>query len=81
MIRILAIAVLSQLFLFNYFACTPVVLCLQHKHVCPKWQCYHIVQFCVSNLVDPASSYMLVSKIKPCMCKCKISESELQMAH
>jgi hypothetical protein len=24
-----------------------------------------------SHLVDPASSYMLVSKIKPCMCKYK----------
>ena len=23
----------------------------------------------ISNLVDPASSDMLVSKIKPCMCK------------
>ncbi len=25
-----------------------------------------------SNLVDPASSHMLVSKIKPCMCKYSI---------
>ena len=25
--------------------------------------------FLISNLVDPASSDMLVSKIKPCMCK------------
>ena len=24
-----------------------------------------------TNLVDPASSHTLVSKIKPCMCKCK----------
>lgn len=24
-----------------------------------------------SSLVDPASSYMLVSKIKPCMSQCK----------
>ena len=24
-----------------------------------------------SNLVDPASSHMLVSKIKPCMSQCK----------
>ena len=27
------------------------------------------------NLVDPASSHMLVSKIKPCMCKCKLYNS------
>ena len=25
-----------------------------------------------SNLVDPASSHMLVSKIKPCMSQCKL---------
>ena len=29
-----------------------------------------------SNLVDPASGDMLVSKIKPCMCKFKLSHSE-----
>jgi len=28
------------------------------------------------NLVDPASSHMLVSKIKPCMSKNKLLESE-----
>lgn len=33
------------------------------------------------NLVDPASSHTLVSKIKPCMCKCKCSTLELRMAH
>ena len=27
------------------------------------------VSLCYSYLVDPASSHMLVSKIKPCMCK------------
>ena len=27
-------------------------------------------------LVDPASDYMLVSKIKPCMCKYKLNKSE-----
>lgn len=37
--------------------------------------------FHVYNLVDPASSYMLVSKIKPCMYKYKILDSELRMAH
>ena len=29
-----------------------------------------------SYLVDPASSHMLVSKIKPCMSKCKLLHSE-----
>ena len=33
------------------------------------------------NLVDPASSHMLVSKIKPCMCKYKIYTAKLRMAH
>jgi hypothetical protein len=28
------------------------------------------------NLVDPASSHMLVSKIKPCMCKFSYQNSE-----
>lgn len=35
-----------------------------------------------SYLVDPASSHMLVSKIKPCMCKYKLSCTvKLRMAH
>ena len=34
-----------------------------------------------SNLVDPASSYMLVSKIKPCMSKHKCVYSEAAGAH
>lgn len=34
-----------------------------------------------TNLVDPASSHTLVSKIKPCMCKCKFESLELRMAH
>ena len=34
-----------------------------------------------TNLVDPASSHTLVSKIKPCMCKCKYQSLELRMAH
>ena len=29
-----------------------------------------------SNLVDPASSHMLVSKIKPCMSQCKLLYGE-----
>lgn len=33
-------------------------------------------------LVDPASSHMLVSKIKPCMCKYKlVCTVKLRMAH
>ena len=36
----------------------------------------------VSYLVDPASSHMLVSKIKPCMCKYKLfCTVKLRMAH
>lgn len=35
-----------------------------------------------SSLVDPASSYMLVSKIKPCMCKYELIRTvKLRMAH
>ena len=33
------------------------------------------------NLVDPASSHMLVSKIKPCMSKYKFCTAKLWMAH
>ena len=33
-------------------------------------------------LVDPASSHMLVSKIKPCMCKYELNQTvKLRMAH
>jgi hypothetical protein len=35
-----------------------------------------------SYLVDPASSHMLVSKIKPCMCKYELIQTvKLRMAH
>lgn len=34
-----------------------------------------------NNLVDPASSHTLVSKIKPCMCKYKQLTLKLRMAH
>ena len=38
--------------------------------------------FLDSYLVDPASSHMLVSKIKPCMCKYKLfCTVKLRMAH
>lgn len=33
------------------------------------------------NLVDPASSHTLVSKIKPCKCQFKYSTAKLRMAH
>ena len=33
------------------------------------------------NLVDPASSHMLVSKIKPCMSQHKYYTAKLRMAH
>ena len=33
------------------------------------------------NLVDPASSHMLVSKIKPCMSQHKYYKAKLRMAH
>ena len=40
------------------------------------------VHFVDSYLVDPASSHMLVSKIKPCMSKYKqIYTVKLRMAH
>ena len=35
----------------------------------------------LANLVDPASSHMLVSKIKPCMSKYGSSTVKLRMAH
>ena len=38
-------------------------------------------KFITSNLVDSASSHTLVSKIKPCMSKCKYSTLKLRMAH
>ena len=41
----------------------------------------NIVYCLYNNLVDPASSHTLVSKIKPCMCKYKYSTLKLRMAH
>jgi hypothetical protein len=34
-----------------------------------------------TNLVDPASSYTLVSRIKPCMFKYKLFTTKLRIAH
>ncbi len=38
-------------------------------------------EYFLRNLVDPASSHMLVSKTKPCMSKCKRLTVKLRMAH
>ena len=35
----------------------------------------------LQNLVDPASSHMLVSKIKPCMSQYELFFVKLRMAH
>ena len=52
----------------KYFACEYLML--------------HYVHLDSSYLVDPASSHMLVSKIKPCMSKYKqICTVKLRMAH
>ena len=43
---------------------------------------YEIISFDNSYLVDPASSHMLVSKIKPCMSKYKhLYTVKLRTAH
>ena len=50
-------------------------------HVCSAW-CDRIYIISDSYLVDPASSHMLVSKIKPCMSKYKLLYTvKLRMAH
>ena len=38
--------------------------------------CKSFTQQCFTNLVDPASSHMLVSKIKPCMSQYKLLHGE-----
>ena len=38
-------------------------------HPCVAAVCYSMFRMCVTQLVDPASVYMLVSKTKPCMPK------------
>jgi hypothetical protein len=51
---------------------------------CQTWQACvpSVVRWTISYLVDPASSHMLVSKIKPCMSKYKqIHTVKLRMAH
>ena len=54
------------------------VRCLSLCHACLFVVCSHIGSY----LVDPASSHMLVSKIKPCMSKYKLLYTvKLRMAH
>ena len=45
--------------------------------------CFYLIVNSLLNiyLVDPASSHMLVSKIKPCMSKYNFSTVKLRMAH
>ena len=49
--------------------------------VTPKQQWLRLLLFDDRNLVDPASSHTLVSKIKPCMSKYKHYTVKLRMAH
>lgn len=53
--------------------CLPVALCFSRLVPCVRvFTCMHDRLACEgSYLVDPASSHMLVSKIKPCMSKYK----------
>ena len=48
-------------------------LSLEMNHLDFKYTCIRRVNDHDSNLVDPASSHTLVSKIKPCTCKYKIT--------
>ena len=62
----------------------PVEVCLNRLFF-PLLRVYFLgegVVVCVgSYLVDPASSHMLVSKIKPCMSQYKCFTAKLRMAH
>lgn len=58
--------------------------CCSARFDCLSWaQSLHygrVINGCY--LVDPASSHMLVSKIKPCMCKYELIRTvKLRMAH
>jgi hypothetical protein len=54
-----------------------------HMHVCAfVYMCVCVSEKNGGYLVDPASSHMLVSKIKPCMSKYKlVYTARLRMAH
>ena len=54
--------------------------CLLSIRGCMQAPMSKVVNGCY--LVDPASSHMLVSKIKPCMCKYELIQTvKLRMAH
>ena len=58
------------------------IRCVNLLTICnPKGKSNFLDGATSSNLVDPASSHMLVSKIKPCMCKYKYCTAKLRMAH
>ena len=62
----------------------PDVFPSSRRSVLPGVTIRHVrfLSFKVSYLVDPASSHMLVSKIKPCMSKYKqLCTVKLRMAH
>ena len=71
-------------FTFDHLGCDAMRLCASltlfthhthHTHTAA-------IEHCASYLVDPASSHMLVPKIKPCMSKYKpIYTVKLRMAH
>ena len=46
-----------------------VIILVREKNI--LWEVFLPLNNSDSNLVDPASSHTLVSKIKPCMCKYK----------
>ena len=63
--------------MYDVRARVDLVMALVSKQGCSSFgvanECY---------LVDPASSHMLVSKIKPCMCKYELIQTvKLRMAH
>lgn len=58
-------------------ALVPVLFSIVGANACTKDS---VINECY--LVDPASSHMLVSKIKPCMCKYELIQTvKLRMAH
>ena len=70
-----------RIFLRLCIACTNYLKCrMNHIKDVLVEQSRH-EKFITSNLVDSASSHTLVSKIKPCMSKCKYSTLKLRMAH
>ena len=52
----------------DYLNCAAVVAHSVRRHAQSAIFCNDKIMNCDKNLVDPASSHMLVSKVKPCMC-------------